>query len=136
MPISYRLIDNLLLFKAEGDVTITQFYRVWGETTSDPSFQVPLNTLIDLREAHIDVPSHEIENIVYHLKRNHLFNKIALVAERESFSYAMGRMFCINAENIGCCSDIFINVAEALAWLGNESDEGPPPVNQRAPIET
>ncbi len=123
MPISYLLKDYLLLFKAEGVVTVRDFYRTWDDITADPSFQVPIDTLIDLRKAHIDVPGHEIERIVYDLKRNRFFNKMVFVAERGSFTYAMGRMFCINAECAGCSSEIFLDMAKALAWIGCGSDD-------------
>jgi hypothetical protein len=46
--------------------------------------------LIDLREALVDMPGREIECIAYHLNDNRFFNKMALVAARRSFTYAMG----------------------------------------------
>ena len=126
MPISYLFKDDMLIFKAQGEVTVNEFYQAWDEITDDSSFHLPIDTLIDLREAQVDVPGQEIEGIVYRLKRNRVFNKMGFVAERGSFTYAMGRMFCINAETVGCCSEIFHNMADAMAWLdgegmGNES---------------
>ena len=123
MPISYLLIDDLLMFKAIGDVTVHDFYETWDEVATDLPSQAPLDTLIDLREAHIDVPGQEIERIVYNLKQNQFFNKIVFVAERGSFTYAMGRMLCINAEHAGCCSEIFLEMNEALAWLHGDGVE-------------
>jgi|GEM_PF-3158262 len=123
MPISFLLKDDLLLFKAEGEVTVKDFYRTWDDVAADPSLQVPIDTLIDLRKAHIDVPGQEIERIAYHLKQNRFFNRMVFVAERGSFTYAMARMFCINAECAGCCSEIFLDMAEALAWIGCGSDD-------------
>jgi hypothetical protein len=120
MPISYLFKGELLMFKAIGAVTVKEFYQVWDEITGDPSFQQPLDTLIDLREAQVDVPGQEIEDIVYRLKQDRFFNKIVFVAKRGSFTYAMGRMFCINAECAGCCSEIFLNMVDALAWLDEE----------------
>ena len=120
MPIAYLLKDDLLLFKAEGDVTVKDFYRTWSEVAADKSCQVPLNTLIDLRKARIDVPGQEIERIVNDLKHKRFFNKMGFVAERGSFTYAMGRMFCINAEYVGCRSEIFLNMIDALAWLDGD----------------
>lgn len=130
MTISYLFKDDLLMFKARGAVTVREFYRVWDEITGDPSFQRPLDTLIDLREAQVDVPGQEIEDIVYRLKKNRFFNKMVFVAERGSFTYAMGRMFCINAECAGCRSEIFLNMVDALAWLDGEGmdDESPAPI--------
>ena len=124
MSVSYLFKDDLLLFKGRGDVTVNEFYRAWDTIKRDPSFQLPIDTLIDLREAQVDVPGQEIEGIVYRLKRNRVFNKMAFVAERGSFTYAMGRMFCINAEYVGYCSEIFLSMTDALAWLNTESVEG------------
>ena len=131
MPIAYLLKENLLLFKAEGEVTVKDFYRTWREVAADMSCQVPLNTLIDLRNAHIDVPGQEIETIVHHLKHNRFFNKMGIVAERGSFTYAMGRMFCINAECAGCCSEIFLDMTEALNWLDCWCDEDTAPLQSQ-----
>ena len=128
MSVSYLFKDDLLLFKGRGDVTVNEFYRAWDTIKRDPSFQLPIDTLIDLREAQVDVPGQEIEGIVYRLKHDLVFNKMVFVAERGSFTYAMGRMFCINAEYFGCCSEIFHSMADAMAWLNEESiDGGIPP---------
>lgn len=128
MPLSYLFKDDLLLFKARGEVTVNDFYLAWDKIKADPSFQRPIDTLIDLRDAQVDVPGQEMEGIVYRLKHNLFFNKMAFVADRGSFTYAMGRMFCINAEYVGCCSEIFHRMADAMAWLNGESiDGGIPP---------
>ncbi len=124
MPISYLIKDDLLMFKAQGEVTVNEFYQTWDKITVDSSFHMPIDTLIDLREAQVDVPGQEIEGIVYHLKHNRFFNKMVFVAERGSFTYAMGRMFCINAEYVGYRSEIFLSMADALAWLNDETIEG------------
>ena len=126
MPITHRIEDDLLIFKARGTVAVKDFFKTWDDITARTPFQAPIDTLIDLRGAQIDVPGHEIESIVYDLKRNRLFNKIAFVAERGSFSYAMGRMFCINAEYIGCQAEIFLQMAEALDWLASQSGSDTP----------
>ena len=57
--------------------------------------------------------------------------KMVFVAERGSFTYAMGRMFCINAEYVGCRSEIFLNMVDALAWLngGGMNDESAAPID-------
>jgi len=124
MPISYLFKDDLLMLKAQGEITVNEFYQAWDKITNDSSFRPPIDTLIDLREAQVDVPGQEIEEIVYRLKRNRLFKKMVFVAERGSFTYAMGRMFCINAEYVGYNSEIFLNMADALAWLNEETIEG------------
>lgn len=121
MPITYVLQDDLLLFKAKGEVTVKDFYRTWHEVKRDPQFHVPIDTLIDLREAHIDVPGEAFEGIVHNLKTNRFFTKMVFVAERGSFTYAMGRMFCINAECAGCCAEIFLDIVEAMNWLDSDS---------------
>ena len=121
MPVAHLFKNDLLMFKAHGQVTVDDFYRAWDRIKSDLGFHLPLDLLIDLREAHVDVPGHVIEGIVYTLKRNQFFNKMVFVAERGSFTYAMGRMFCINAECAGCHSEIFLRMADALAWLEGES---------------
>ena len=128
MPISYLFKEDLLLFKARGEVAVDDFYTAWNKITEDPSLHLPIDTLIDLRDAQVDVPGQEIEGIVYRLKQDRLFNKMVFVADRGSFTYAMGRMFCINAEYFGCCSEIFHSMADAMAWLNEESiDGGIPP---------
>ena len=53
------------MFKARGAVTVKEFYLAWNKISGDPSFQRPLDTLIDLREARVDVPGQEIEAIAY-----------------------------------------------------------------------
>ena len=121
MPISYVLQDDLLVFKAKGEVTVKDFYSAWDDIKRDPEFHVPLDTLIDLREAHIDVPGEELDGIVHNLKNNRFFTKMVFVAERGSFTYAMGRMFCINAECAGCCAEIFLDIVEAMDWLNSDS---------------
>ena len=131
MPISYLFKGDLLMFKDRGDVTVKEFYLAWNKISGDPSFQRPLDTLIDLREAQVDVPGQEIEAIVYRLKEDRLFKKMVFVAERGSFTYAMGRMFCINAEYVGCRSEIFLNMVDALAWLDREGMDDEP----AAPID-
>lgn len=120
MPISYLFKGDLLMFKARGAVTVKEFYLAWQKISGDPSFQRPVDTLIDLREAQVDVPGQEIEAIVYRLKENRFFKKMVFVAKRGSFTYAMGRMFCINAEYVGCRSEIFLNMVDALAWLDGD----------------
>jgi len=127
MPISYLFKDDLLIFRAQGDVTVNEFYQAWDEIADDSSIHPPIDTLIDLREAQVDVPGQEIEGIVYRLKLNRVFNRMVFVAERGSFTYAMGRMFCINAEYVGYCSEIFLSMTDALAWLKEESIEGGTP---------
>lgn len=117
MPISHLLINELLLFKAEGEVTPNAFHDAWNRVAAGPSVAVPIDTLVDLRNAHIDVPGPEIEAMVFWLERHRVFNKIAIVADRGSFTYAMGRMFCINYEFIGCQAETFIHIEDALAWL-------------------
>ena len=76
------------------------------------------------------MPGQEIEAIVYRLKEDRFFKKMVFVAERGSFTYAMGRMFCINAEYVGCRSEIFLNMVDALAWLngGGMNDESAAPI--------
>ena len=66
---------------------------------------------------------------------------MVFVAERGSFTYAMGRMFCINAEYVGCRSEIFLNMVDALAWLdgegmGDESADTDRCLVTKAPIDT
>ena len=131
MPISYLFKGNLLMFKARGAVTVKEFYLAWNKASGDPSFQRPIDALIDLREAQVDVPGQEIEDIVYRLKKDRLFKKMVFVAERGSFTYAMGRMFCINAEYVGCRSEIFLNMVDALAWLdgGGMNDDSAAPID-------
>ena len=124
MPISYRLKGDLLMFRAQGEVSVRDFYRAWDEITTGQSFELPINTLIDLREAQIDVPGEEIEGIVYDLKHHQFFNRMVFVAERGSFTYAMGRMFCINAECAGCTSEIFLHISDALSWINCENTGG------------
>jgi hypothetical protein len=131
MPISYLFKGDFLMFKARGAVTVKEFYLAWNKISGDPSFQRPLDTLIDLREAQVDVPGQEIEAIAYRLKEDRFFNKMVFVAERGSFTYAMGRMFCINAEYVGCRSEIFLNMVDALAWLDREGMDDEP----TAPID-
>ena len=123
MPISYLFKEDLLLFRARGEVVVTDFYRAWNEIKADPSLHLPIDTLIDLRDAQVDIPGQEIEGIVYRLKQKRLFGRMVFVAERGSFTYAMGRMFCINAECAGCCSEIFLSMTEAMAWLNDETCE-------------
>ena len=127
MPITHLIEDDLLIFKARGAVTVDDFFKSWDDITSGAPFQPPIDTLIDLRKAQIDVPGHEIESIVYDLKRTRLFDKIAFVAERGSFTYAMGRMFCINAEYVGCQAEIFFGMTEALEWLQGPCGSDTPP---------
>jgi hypothetical protein len=123
MPITPRFNEGLLIFEARGTITIEDFFRAWKSAVAAPGVRVPLDTLIDLRASQIDVPGHEIESTVYRLKRLALFDKMAFVADRGSFSYAMGRMFCINAEYIGCRSEIFLTVDEALDWLASDNHD-------------
>ena len=123
MPVSTILQDDLLMFKANGEVTVKDFYGAWDEIRSDPHFHLPLDTLIDLREAHIDVPGEELEAIVYHLKSNHFFNKMVFVADRGSFTYAMGRMFCINAEWAGYRAELFVDIVAAMDWVNIDSTQ-------------
>ena len=66
MPISYLFKGDLLMFKARGAVTVKEFYLAWNKASGDPSFQRPIDALIDLREAQVDVPGQEIEDIVTH----------------------------------------------------------------------
>ena len=123
MPISYLLKEDLLLFRARGEVAVNDFYTAWNEIKNDPSFRLPIDTLIDLREAQVDVPGQEIEDIVYRLKQNRYFDRMVFVAEPGSFTYAMGRMFCINAECADYCSEIFFSMTEAMAWLNDETHD-------------
>lgn len=128
MPVSYQFKDDLLIFKARGEVAVKDFYAAWNEITDNQSLHLPIDTLIDLREAQVNAPGQEIEGIVYRLKQDRLFQKMVFVAERGSFTYAMGRMFCTNAECIGCCSEIFLSINDAMAWLNEEAgDTGIPP---------
>ena len=121
MPVAHLIKNDVLMFKAQGDVTAQDFFDTWDQIKTDPCFHLPIDLLVDLREAHVDLSGQEIEAIVYDLKRHQLFKKIVFVAKRGSFSYAMGRMFCINAECAGCCSEIFLDMTEALAWLEGDS---------------
>jgi hypothetical protein len=121
MPVAHLIKNDVLMFKAQGEVTTDDFYRAWDTIQADPCLHLPIDLLVDLREAHVDLPGQEIEAIVYDLKRHRVFKKMVFVAERGSFTYAMGRMFCINAECAGCCSVIFLDMSEALAWLEDDS---------------
>jgi len=125
MPISYLFRDDLLMLKAQGEATVGDFYKAWEIARTDPHFHIPLNMLIDLRDAYVDVPGQELERVVYDLKGKQFFDKMAFVADRGSFTYAMGRMFCINADSTGFCSDIFLNMADALSWLSGGSPDIP-----------
>jgi hypothetical protein len=128
MPVTHLLRNDVLIFKARGEVSVADFYDAWKDVKAVPSFHLPIDLLVDLREAHVDLPGQEIEAVVYDLKRNRFFNKMVFVAERGSFTYAMGRMFCINAECAGCCSEIFLAMPDALAWLeGDSINSGTPP---------
>ena len=127
MSVSYLFEDDLLIFRAQGAVTVREFYAAWKAFTADEPFQPPIDALIDLRGAHVDVPGQEMEQIVYRLKHNQFFNKMVFVAERGSFTYAMGRMFCINAECAGCPSEIFLDMADAMVWLYGEGFDDSPP---------
>jgi hypothetical protein len=127
MPVSHHFKDDLLMFKAQGSIALDDFFRAWNDFTTDPSFQVPVDMLIDLREAQVDVPGQKMESIVYHLAYNRFFNRMVFVAERGTYTYAMSRMFCSNAECAGCCSEIFHTVTEALAWLNAEHIDAPVP---------
>jgi len=120
MPVIHLLRNDVLIFKARGEVSVADFYDAWNDVKTAPSLQIPVDLLIDLREAHVDLSGQEIEAAVYDLKGTPSFNKMVFVAERGSFTYAMGRMFCINAECAGCCSEIFLNMPDALAWLGGD----------------
>jgi len=133
MPISYLFKDDLLIFKARGEVTVSDFYRAWNDITDDPSLHLPIDTLIDLREAQVNVPGQEIEGIVYRLKQDRFFNKIGFVADRGSFTYAMGRMFCTNAECVDFCSEIFHRMADAMSWLNGEDIDSAIPPHMGAP---
>ena len=132
MPVTSLLRNDVLMFKARGEVSIADFYDAWNEAKAISYLKIPIDLLIDLREAHVDHSGQEIEAVVYDLKRNRFFSKMVFVAERGSFTYAMGRMFCINAECAGCCSEIFLDMDEALAWLKDESIKGgkPAPIPQ------
>ncbi len=121
MPVAHLIKNDVLMFKAQGDVTAQDFFDTWDQIKTDPCFHLPIDLMVDLREAHVDLSGQEIEAIVYDLKRHQLFKKIVFVAERGSFTYAIGRMFCINAECAGCCSEIFLDMTEALAWLEGDS---------------
>jgi len=130
MPVTYLLQNDVLIFKARGEVSVADFYDAWNDVKIAPSLQIPVDLLIDLREAHVDLSGQEIETVVYDLKGRQSFNKMVFVAERGSFTYAMGRMFCINAECAGCCSEIFLNMPDALAWLeGDSAKNGTPTLN-------
>ena len=124
MPVTHLFRNDLLMLKAQGEVAVQDFYRAWDQFKADPYFRVPVDLLIDLREAHVDVPGSEMEGIVYELKHHRFFKKMGIVAERASFTYAMGRMFCINAECAGCCSEIFLEMADALTWLEGQTIAG------------
>ena len=123
MSVMHLIQDDLLVFKARDEVSAHDFYAAWDKIRIDPAFQPPIDTLVDLREAQVDIPGNEIESMVYYLKANRFCDKMVLVAARGSFTYAMGRMFCLNAECAGFCSEIFLNMMEALAWLNSESAE-------------
>lgn len=127
MPISHHFNNDLLIFKAEGDVALDDFFRAWNDLTTDSGFQVPVDLLIDLREAQVDVSGQKMESIVYHLAYNRFFNRMVFVAERGTYTYAMSRMFCSNAECAGCCSEIFHTMTEALAWLNAGCVDHPVP---------
>ena len=127
MPVAHLIKNDVLMFKAQGEVSADDFFDTWDQVKQNPCFHQPIDLLIDLRKAHIDLSGQEIEAIVYELKRHQFFKKIVFVAERGSFTYAMGRMFCINAECAGCCSEIFLDMSEALAWLeGDRINSGTP----------
>jgi hypothetical protein len=130
MPVIHLLRNEALIFKARGEVSVEDFYNAWDDIKTAPSLHIPIDLLIDLREAHVDLSGQEIETIVYDLKGRQFFRKMVFVAERGSFTYAMGRMFCINAECAGCSSEIFLNMPDALAWLeGDRIKSGPPTFN-------
>jgi hypothetical protein len=120
MPVTHCIQDDLLVFKASDEVSAEDFYAACDKIHSDPAFRPPIDALVDLREAQVDIPGKQIENMVYHLKAGGHYHKMVIVAARGSFTYAMGRMFCLHAECIGFSSEIFLNRMEALAWL-----EGP-----------
>jgi len=125
MNISHLLQDQLLIFNAQGEVTVNDFFEAWKIVKSDSHFHMPIDMLIDLRDAHIDVPSQKLERIVYNLKHKQFFDHIAFVADRGSFTYAMGRMFCINSESCGYFAEIFLNMPDALVWLDYRSPDSP-----------
>lgn len=122
MPITHLFKDNLLMCKARGNLSADNLYTTCRNIMADPDFQPPVDTLIDLREALVDMPGGEIERIVYRLNDSRFFDKMALVAPPRSFTYAMGRMFCIRAEFLGLEAEIFPGMREAAAWLYAENE--------------
>jgi len=136
MPVIYLLRNDVLIFKARGEVSVADFYEAWDDVKTVPSLHLPINLLINLREAHVDLSGQEIEAVVYDLKGNRFFNRMAFVAERGSFTYAIGRMFCINAECAGCCSEIFLSMSDALAWLAEDSIKNGTPTFNPLDLDT
>ncbi len=121
MPVTHLITDDLLMFKVSEEVNAKAFYSAWNTIQSDPAFQPPMNTLVDLRGAQVDIPGDDILKMVEYLEAHRSMKRVVIVAERGSFTYAMGRMFCINAECAGFCSEIFLSMSEALAWLNDDS---------------
>ena len=120
MTVTHLIRSDLLLFKAFDHVTANDFYAAWNEIRKDGAFQTPIDTLVDLREAQVDIPGRDIETIVDDLNANRFFNKLVIVADRGSFTYAMGRMFCLKAEHVGFCPEICLTMMEALSWLNED----------------
>lgn len=117
MPISYSVRDDLLLVEVRGDVSFDDFNDTCKDITGNLPLAVRINTLIDLRGSTIDMPRLDFESITNQLKVHRYLNKIGILADRGSFPYVIGRMFCLKADNAGLCCDIFISEWKAKAWL-------------------
>jgi hypothetical protein len=117
MPIHYLFSTDLLILKIRGVVTFGDFFRSWKRIMSDRSFQPPIDVLVDLRQTHLDLPGHDLEQLICYWRRSPLFKKIAMVVEQDVTTYTKCRILCVKAEYSGFSIQVFVNIKEAMAWF-------------------
>jgi hypothetical protein len=123
MSISYFVQNDLLLVEVRGEISFDEFNDACNDITCHLPLAIRIDTLLDLRGATIDIPRLDFEAITRQLRVHRYDNKIGILADRGSFPYVIGRMFCLKAANAGLRCDIFISEWKAKAWLCHQGPD-------------
>jgi hypothetical protein len=131
MSIEYRIDPRLGRVHVVGDGTLAlpDARQLIGDIAVDGEFRPQCDILVDLAQAVCNPSPSDVRTLVRWLpSRNQTnTNKIAVVVSN-SFHYGMARMASILATSKQIAFHVFLDVAEAVAWL--DSPEAGAPEDQ------
>ena len=129
MPCCYRVdtCRSLIVITIEGCVTVSEALDVQRRLLSDPAFDPRMRELCDFRGADVsELGSLDVKLVAEVSPRHTGRGKRAMVVD-PGLQFGLARMFQAYASMNNQPTEVFTDLAEALAWLGiDDVLESPP----------